>query len=174
MLKLQTKTTQLSWIKVYHKVWSIKGHKGSHGSNKLHQNHVQPFHSQLHILYSREDPRPLITASSTIMIFVHFAKVSARYPCILISSLVAWVENLLFCHSLHFLWCMAQRTLHVITNVYYRSMSCFATVSPSKAPLAVLKFPQQRPLSHHVGMGKISSHFPLIWARHATYSIPNY
>jgi hypothetical protein len=40
---------------------------------------------------------------------------------------------------------MAQRSLHVITKVYYRSMSCFATDSPSKAPLAVLKIPHQSP-----------------------------
>jgi hypothetical protein len=26
-----------------------------------------------------------------------------------------------FCHSLHFLWCMAHRSLHVVTKVYYRS-----------------------------------------------------
>jgi hypothetical protein len=36
-----------------------------------------------------------------------------------------------FCHSLHFLWCTNQRSLYVITKVYYRSMSCFATVSPT-------------------------------------------
>jgi hypothetical protein len=34
---------------------------------------------------------------------------------------------------------MAQRLLHVITKVYYRSMSCFATVFPSKALLVVHK-----------------------------------
>jgi hypothetical protein len=36
-----------------------------------------------------------------------------------------------FYHSLHFLWCLAQRSLHAITKVYYRSMSCFATVFPT-------------------------------------------
>jgi hypothetical protein len=36
---------------------------------------------------------------------------------------------------------MAQRPLHVVTKVYYRSMSCFATVSWQMAPLAVLRFP---------------------------------
>jgi hypothetical protein len=30
---------------------------------------------------------------------------------------------------------MAQRSLHAITNVYYRSMSCFATVSQINGPL---------------------------------------
>jgi hypothetical protein len=34
-----------------------------------------------------------------------------------------------FSHSLHFLWCMAQRSLHTVTKVYYRSMSCFAMVT---------------------------------------------
>jgi hypothetical protein len=42
---------------------------------------------------------------------------------------------------LHFLWCMTQRSLHAITKVYYRSMSCFATVSRHTAPLVVLRFP---------------------------------
>jgi hypothetical protein len=52
----------------------------------------------------------------------------------------------LFCHSLHFLWCMAHRSLYVVTKVYYSSMSCFATVSP-QAPLAVLRFPPHAPLA---------------------------
>jgi hypothetical protein len=42
---------------------------------------------------------------------------------------------------LHFPWCMAQRSLHAITEVYYRSMSCFAIVSQHMAPLVVLRFP---------------------------------
>jgi hypothetical protein len=36
---------------------------------------------------------------------------------------------------------MAQRSLHAITKVYYRSMSCFAIVSQHMAPLVVLRFP---------------------------------
>jgi hypothetical protein len=36
---------------------------------------------------------------------------------------------------------MAQRSLHAITKVYYRSMSCFVTVSRQMAPLVVLRFP---------------------------------
>jgi hypothetical protein len=36
---------------------------------------------------------------------------------------------------------MAQRSLHVVTKVYYRSMPCFAMVSWQTAPLAVLRFP---------------------------------
>jgi hypothetical protein len=37
---------------------------------------------------------------------------------------------------------MAQRSLHVVTKVYYRSMLCFATISRTQwPPLAVLRFP---------------------------------
>jgi hypothetical protein len=35
---------------------------------------------------------------------------------------------------LHFLWCMTHRSLHTITKVYYRSMSCFATVPRTNSP----------------------------------------
>jgi hypothetical protein len=38
---------------------------------------------------------------------------------------------------------MAQQSLHAVTRVYYRSMSCFATVSWHTAPLVVLRFPTQ-------------------------------
>jgi hypothetical protein len=41
---------------------------------------------------------------------------------------------------------MAQRSLYAIIKVYYRSMSCFAMVSPSKAHLAVLRIPTKAPL----------------------------
>jgi hypothetical protein len=34
---------------------------------------------------------------------------------------------------------MTQRSLHVITKVYYRSMSCFTTVSPTKGPACSAK-----------------------------------
>jgi hypothetical protein len=39
-----------------------------------------------------------------------------------------------FLPFLHFLWCMAQRSLHAITKVYYRSMSCFAMISWTMVP----------------------------------------
>jgi hypothetical protein len=55
------------------------------------------------------------------MTVVHFAKVSALYPRVVISSLAKWLEKPLFCHSSHFLWCIAQRSLHAITKVYYGS-----------------------------------------------------
>jgi hypothetical protein len=38
---------------------------------------------------------------------------------------------------------MAQRLLHIVTKVYYRSMSCFAIVPDKWSPLAVLRFPTQ-------------------------------
>jgi hypothetical protein len=73
-----------------------------------------------HTLYSREDPRPLVTTSSAIMIVVHFEKISTLYPRIVISSLIRRLENLIFCHFLHFLWCMAQISLHAFTKINSR------------------------------------------------------
>jgi hypothetical protein len=39
-----------------------------------------------HTLYSREDPRLLVTTSSAIMIVVYSAEVSTLYPRVVISS----------------------------------------------------------------------------------------
>jgi hypothetical protein len=78
-----------------------------------------------------------------------------------ISSLAKRLEKPPFCHFLHFSWCMAQRSLHTITKVYYRSMPCFAMVFPSKAPLAVLRIPHQRPSC-------------TMWVRHFTKYITKY
>jgi hypothetical protein len=55
------------------------------------------------------------------MIVLHFAKVSVLYPRVVISSLAKRLEKPPFCHSLHFTWCMAQKSLHVVTKVYYGS-----------------------------------------------------
>jgi hypothetical protein len=115
-------------------------HKGVTKGTKDHtvpQSYTKPYPTipfSNHTLYSREDPRPLITASSAIMIVVHFAKVSALYPRVVILSLHGRLGKAHFCHSLYFLWCMAQRSLHAITKVYYRSMSFFAMDSPVKTP----------------------------------------
>jgi hypothetical protein len=49
-----------------------------------------------HTLYSREDPTPLVTASSTIMIVVHFVNVSVLYPRLVILSPISDLRNLLF------------------------------------------------------------------------------
>jgi hypothetical protein len=65
----------------------------------------------------------------------------------------------LFLPFLHFLWCMAQRSLHAVTKVYYRSMSCFATISQQTAPLAMLRFP-----SH-------SGPFCTMWFRQFTQNV---
>jgi hypothetical protein len=43
-----------------------------------------------------EDHRPLVTASSTIMIVRHYTKVSTLYPRVVILSLIGRLENLLF------------------------------------------------------------------------------
>jgi hypothetical protein len=52
-----------------------------------------------HTLYSREDPRSLVTASSTIMIVAHSAEVSTLYPRIVISSLAEQLEKPPFCQD---------------------------------------------------------------------------
>jgi hypothetical protein len=38
---------------------------------------------------------------------------------------------------------MAQMSLHAVTKVYYRSMSCIATVPDKWSPLVVIRFPAQ-------------------------------
>jgi hypothetical protein len=60
-------------------------HKGSQRAQRITQYHnAIPFPN--HTLYSRVNPRPLVTASSAIMIVIHFAKVSVMYPRVVISS----------------------------------------------------------------------------------------
>jgi hypothetical protein len=55
------------------------------------------------------------------MTVANSAKVSALYPRVVISLLAKRLEKPPFCHSSHFLWCMAQRSLHASTKVYYGS-----------------------------------------------------
>jgi hypothetical protein len=136
-----------------------------------------------HTLYSREDPRLLVTTSSAIMIVVHFAKVM---PC----THAYWFHHPSvtreppFHHSLHFLWCMTQISLHVITKVYDRSMSCFTTVSRQTIPACSAKVSRtKRPLVNHVvqavhkechnDWSQSMVRSPLNWAWHRTYSLPN-
>jgi hypothetical protein len=40
-----------------------------------------------HTILLKEDPRPLVTVSTNVMIVVHFAKVSTLYPQLVISLL---------------------------------------------------------------------------------------
>jgi hypothetical protein len=54
------------------------------------------------------------------MIVAHFAKVSVLYPRVVISSPVGDKRNHFF-PFLHFRWCMTQRSLYAVTNVYYGS-----------------------------------------------------
>jgi hypothetical protein len=78
--------------------------------------------TSIHMFYTKTIPTiPLVTVSTVVITVVHFAKVSALYPRVVISSLAKRLEKPPFSHSLHFLWCMAQRSLHVLTKVYYRS-----------------------------------------------------
>jgi hypothetical protein len=136
-----------------------------------------------HTLYSNEDPRPLVTASSATMIVVHSVEVSILYPRVIISS-PSKTREPPFCHSLHFLWCMAHRSLHVITNVYYRSMSCFAMISWQMVPACSAEVScTKRPLLHHMvqavhkechkDWSQRRDPSPLNRARHTAYIIPN-
>jgi hypothetical protein len=109
-------------------------HKGSQRITQYHKAIPKLYPFPNHTLYSREDPRPIITTRSAIMMVVHSAVVNTLYPSVVISSLCGRLEKPLFWHSLYFLWCMAQRSLHVVTKVYYRSMSCFAMVSRTNGP----------------------------------------
>jgi hypothetical protein len=70
-------------------------HKGAQRVTKDTKNHMVPqsytepyptIPFPNHTLYSREDPKLLVTTSSAIMIVVHFAKVRALYPRVVISS----------------------------------------------------------------------------------------
>jgi hypothetical protein len=53
----------------------------------------------MQIIPSKEDPIPLITVSTVVMTVVHFVKVSALYPRVVISSLAKQPEKPPFCHS---------------------------------------------------------------------------
>jgi hypothetical protein len=83
-----SRTTCDVGIKVYHKVWSTMEHKGSQWTQRAQRitqyQKAIPFPN--HTLYSREDPGLPVTASSAIMIVVHFAKVNVMYPRVVISS----------------------------------------------------------------------------------------
>jgi hypothetical protein len=54
-------------------------HKGAPRVTKDTKDHIVPKAIPFpnHTLYSRENPRPLVIASSSIMIVVHFAKVAS-------------------------------------------------------------------------------------------------
>jgi hypothetical protein len=82
----------------------------SNWAHELHEKTCRPKH-----------PRSLVTVSTAVMTIVHFTKVSALYPRVMISSLAKRLEKPPFVPFLHFLWCMTQRSLHVVTKVYYGS-----------------------------------------------------
>jgi hypothetical protein len=59
--------------------------------------------------------------------------------------------ELLIEEFLHFLWCVAQRSLHAVTKVYYRSMSCSAMVPQQMVPACSAKISCiKQPLLQHV------------------------
>jgi hypothetical protein len=56
-----------------------------------------PIHN--HLVQSKEDPRPLVTISTTVMTVLHFAKISTLHPRVVISSLAKRIEKPSFYHS---------------------------------------------------------------------------
>jgi hypothetical protein len=96
-----------------------------------------------HTLYFRENPRPLVTASSAITIVVHSAEVSTLYPRVVISSLAERLENLLFAilYTSFGVWAkdhymLLQRSTTWVCHALLR-------FPEQTAPLAVLRFPTQ-------------------------------
>jgi hypothetical protein len=63
-------------------------HKGSQRTQRAQM--ITQYHKAIpflnHTLYSMDDPRPLVNASSSIMVVVHFIKVSNLYPRVVILS----------------------------------------------------------------------------------------
>jgi hypothetical protein len=145
-------------------------HKGAQRITQYHKVVPKPYPTipfSNHTLYSREDPRPLVIAISAIMIVVHSIEVSTLYPRVVISSLLGWLENLLFT--------IFYTSFGVWPIDHYTSLQRSTIVVCH----ALLWFPHQRPLLHRVGKmfqqvcRKVLCQSPLNRARHATYSIPN-
>jgi hypothetical protein len=67
---------------------------------------------------------------------------------------------------------MGQRSLHAVTKVYYMSMSYFATTSATGLACRAKVFSPQAPLPPG-GLDESPCQFPLLRARHTTYTIPN-
>jgi hypothetical protein len=150
------------------------------------QSYIKPYPTipfPIHTLYSREDLRPFVTASSSIMIVVHFAKVSALYPRVVISSPIGDLRTFfvpLFTLPLVY-------DLEITTCRYKGLLQKYVMLSYSflnkRSPHAVLRFlAQMSPLALcGSGRSQSMSHVwhkewcpsPLIRARHTTYNIPN-
>jgi hypothetical protein len=113
-LKLQAKTTH--YVGFEHKY----GHTSSRYHISLIKSRLKPFH--LHPIHLIK--RGSQTACNRKLGY-HDSYTLCRgctlYPRVVISSLAKRLENLLFVIFLHFLWCMAQRSLHAFTKVNPRS-----------------------------------------------------
>jgi hypothetical protein len=74
--------------------------RGLYRSYDFTQARPKPFQPSHTIPSSqKKDPRLLVTISTTVMTVVHFAKVSAQYPRVVISSLPKRLVKPPFCHS---------------------------------------------------------------------------
>jgi hypothetical protein len=156
-------------------------HKGWQRAQRIIQNHKAipksyptiPFLN--HTLYCREDPRLIVTTSSTIMIVVHFAKVSTLYPRVVILSLAKRLEKPPFCHSYTFYGVWPRDHYMLLQRFTIGRMPGLAEVVCGT--IAMLRFPWVVAvpwhLLHHVGLNEWPCHFPLIRARHTSHNIPN-
>jgi hypothetical protein len=141
-------------------------HQGAQRGTKDHtvlQSYTKPYPTipfPNHTLYNREDPRQLVTASSTIMMVVHSIEVSTLYPCVVISSLIGRLQNLIF----------AILTLPLvygpeITTCRYKGllqelvMLCYSFPHLG-TPLAMLRFPHNSSPSCTLWIKSRSAPFP--------------
>jgi hypothetical protein len=131
-------------------------------------------------IYSREDPRPLVTTSSAIMIVVHSTDVSTLYPRVVISSLAERLEKPPFCQDYTFFgvwprdhYMLFQRSTigvcHALLQFPEQKVpACSAKVSRTNVPSYTMWFRQFTKYDHNVWW-----HPHSIVARHTTHSVPN-
>jgi hypothetical protein len=136
------------------KIRSTKGFYRSYGSTQARPkpSHFHPNHTIL----SKEDPRLLVTVSTTVMTVVHFTKVSALYPHIVISSLAKRLEKPPFSHSYISFGAWPRDHYMPLQRFTMGRMPSFANVVCST--IALLRFPGvvtvPRPLLHRVSLGE--------------------
>jgi hypothetical protein len=125
---------------------------------------------------TKEDPRPLVTVSTTVMIVVHFAKVSALYPQVVISMLAKWLEKPPFCHSYTSFGAWPRDHNMPLQRSTMGPMTSFTKVVHST--ITLLRFPGvvivPWPSCTLWACASNYDKFPLIRARHTSHSIPNY
>jgi hypothetical protein len=110
------------------------------------QSYIEPYRTipfPNHTLYSREDPRLLVTASSAIMVIIHSIEVSTLYPRIVISSPVSDYRTFFLPFFTLSLVCGPEITIcHYKVLLQEYVMLCYGFLN-KRSPIAVLRFPTQ-------------------------------